>query len=105
MSFAPIVDIGYNYGYYFFHNFEASWVDKSQDYTTPAGMNWNEVWQSRLNFSGNMIPVAYLDGHAKSVNGGMFVSWAEAPDRATYCQTMANRDLFSFWGEWWDATE
>ena len=102
MSFAPDIWIGTNVGYYYFHNFETSWVDKDNDYTSWSW--WNMVWQTRLAHSGNQIPVTYLDGHAKTVNGGKFVSWTEAPDRASYCQAMTNRNLFNFWGEWWDAT-
>lgn len=99
MVFMPEMVQGTDAGQYFFHNFESSWVDKSQDYTT--FLTWNMVWQTRLSHSGQQIPAVYLDGHASKVNGGKFVSWQEAPDRGTYCNLMTQRNLWSFWGQWW----
>ena len=101
MAIMPDMWIGTNVGWYYFHNFEASWVDKSQDYTVWSW--WNIVWQTRLSYTGNTINAIFLDSHAKSVNGSKFISWAEAPDRATYCSLMDSRNLWAFWGKWWQS--
>lgn len=99
MAAMPTMWIGSDVGWYFFRVFQASWVDKSQEYTTWSW--WNMVWQTRLSHSGNNMPAVYLDGHANKVNGGKFVSWQEAPDRASYCAAMDSRNLWAFWGHWW----
>jgi prepilin-type N-terminal cleavage/methylation domain-containing protein len=99
-AFTTNVNIGAPYGWYWQANYESSWAEETTD-TDPGSSGWNQVWSSRLYSSGNQIPVTYLDGHAAKVNSGKFVSWAEAPDRATYCADMTNRDLFAFWGQWW----
>jgi prepilin-type N-terminal cleavage/methylation domain-containing protein len=101
-AFTTNVNIGAPYGWYWQANYESSWAEETSD-TDPGSSGWNQVWSSRLYSSGNQIPVSYLDGHAGKVNGGKFVSWAEAPDRTTYCNDMTNRNLFAFWGQWWTA--
>jgi len=102
MAFSTNVNIGAPFGWYWQANYESSWVETESD-TDPGSSGWNQVWSSRLYSSGNQIPVAYLDGHANKVNRGKFISWDEAPDRATYCNDMTNRDLFAFWGAWWQS--
>ncbi len=99
-AFTTNVNIDAPFGWYWQANYESSWVEDTTD-TDPGSSGWNQVWSSRLYSSGNQIPVSYLDGHASKVNHGKFVSWAEAPDRTTYCNDMTNRDLFAFWGQWW----
>ena len=76
----------------------------SHDYTE---WSWyNNVYQTRLFHSGGTsIPVAYLDGHAGRAKKDKFISWDEAPDRATWFQLMTDRKLFRFWGNTWSATE
>ena len=101
MAVMPDMWIGTDVGWYYFHNFEASWVDKSQDYTDWSW--WNIVWQTRLSYTGYSIPALFLDSHAAKVNGSKFVSWQEAPDRQTYCNAMDSRNLWAFWGKWWQA--
>ena len=49
--------------------------------------------------------MAYLDGHAGKINRSKFISWDEAPDRATWVKLMMERNLFHFWGNTWSATE
>ncbi len=103
MAFAPIMWAGTDVGWYYLRNYEASWIDTSQDYTT---WSWyNNVWQTRLFHSGNNIPVAFLDGHAKTVHRDKFITWDEAPDRATWVKLMQERNLFHFWGNTWSPTE
>jgi prepilin-type N-terminal cleavage/methylation domain-containing protein len=87
---------GTNVGWYYFRNYEASWPDMSQEYTS---WTWyNQVWQTRLAHSGQKIPVAYADSHAGKVGKDKFISWAEAPDVSTYCTAYTNRKLDKFWG-------
>jgi prepilin-type N-terminal cleavage/methylation domain-containing protein len=102
-AFTTNVNIDSPYGWYWEANYEASWAEETTD-TDPGSSGWNQVYSSRLYSSGNTIPVSFLDGHASHVNSGKFVSWAEAPDRTTYCNDMTNRNLFNFWGEWWSST-
>jgi prepilin-type N-terminal cleavage/methylation domain-containing protein len=102
-AFTTNVNIGAPYGWYWEANYESSWAEETSD-TDPGSSGWNQVWSSRLYSSGYQIPVSYLDGHAGKVNSGKFVSWAEAPDRTTYCNDMTNRNLFAFWGQWWTNT-
>ena len=103
MSFIPIMWAGTNVGWYYIRNYESSWIDTSQDYTD---WSWyNDAWQTRLFHSGNTIPVAYLDGHVGKINRSKFISWDEAPDRATWVKLMTERNLFRFWGNTWSATE
>jgi prepilin-type N-terminal cleavage/methylation domain-containing protein len=102
LAFSTNVNIGSLFGWYWQANYESSWAEETSD-TDPGSSGWNQVWSSRLYSSGNQIPCAYLDGHAGKVNGGKFVSWAEAPDRNTYCNDMTNRNLFAFWGSWWQS--
>ncbi len=103
MSFIPDMWQGSNVGWYYVRNYQASWVDMSQEYTN---FSWyNSAWQTRLFHSGNTIPVAYLDGHAGRINRSKFVSWDEAPDVATWYQVMTARNLFKFWGNTWSTTQ
>ena len=103
MAFAPTMWMGTNVGWYYLRNYEASWVDMSQDYQS---WSWyNNVWQTRLFHAGGQIPVAYLDGHAGKINRSKFISWDEAPDRATWYKIMQDRNLFHFWGNTWSSTE
>lgn len=100
MAFSTNVNIGAPYGWYWEANYESSWAEETTD-TDPGSSGWNQVWSSRLYSSGNQIPCDYLDGHAGKVNSGKFISWAQAPDRTTYCNDMTNENLFNFWGMWW----
>ncbi len=96
VAYMPDIWAGTNVGWYYFRNYQANWVDMSQDYTD---WSWyNEVWQTRLAHAGQKIPVVYGDTHAGKVGRGVFVSWDEAPDRATLCQIMTDRNLDKFWG-------
>jgi prepilin-type N-terminal cleavage/methylation domain-containing protein/prepilin-type processing-associated H-X9-DG protein len=103
MHFAPIMWQGTNVGWYYLRNYEASWIDTSQEYTD---WSWyNNVWQTRLSHSGNQIPVAYLDGHVGKVGRNKFISWDEAWGRADWDRLMRERNLYRFWGNTWSATE
>lgn len=103
MAFMPNMWAGTNVGWYYLRNYEASWIDDSQDYTD---WSWyNQVWQTRLFHSGGTIPVAYLDGHVGKVNKGKFITWTEAPDRAQWDKLMTERGLYHFWGNTWSPTE
>jgi prepilin-type N-terminal cleavage/methylation domain-containing protein len=87
---------GTNVGWYYFRNYQANWIDTSQDYTDFT--YYNQVWQTRLAHSGKNIPVVYADSHAGKANRGKFVSWDEAPGRGELCTIMAQRGLDKFWG-------
>jgi prepilin-type N-terminal cleavage/methylation domain-containing protein len=103
MHFAPIMWAGTNVGWYYLRNYEASWIDTSQEY---SDWSWyNNVWQTRLVHSGNNIPVAYLDGPAGKANRGKFITWDEAPSRADWDRLMRERNLYRFWGNTWSPTE
>jgi len=103
MSFAPIMWAGTDVGWYYLRNYAACWIDTSRDYNT---WSWyNNVWQTRKFHSGEQIPVAFLDGHAGRANRSKFISWDEAPDRATWYNIMRDRKLFRFWGNTWSPTE
>ncbi|HLV79136.1 MAG TPA: prepilin-type N-terminal cleavage/methylation domain-containing protein [Chthonomonadaceae bacterium] len=103
MSFIPIMWAGTNVGWYYIRNYDASWIDTSQDYNTWSWYNCS--WQTRLFHSGEKIPVAYLDGHAGKIGREKFISWNEAPDRGTWYNLMQQRNLFHFWGNTWSPTE
>jgi len=95
-AFMPDIWAGTNVGWYYFRNYQANWIDTSQDYTD---WSWyNEVWQTRLAHAGKNIPVVYGDSHAGKANRGKFVSWDEAPDRTKLCQIMTQRGIDKFWG-------
>lgn len=87
---------GTSVGWYYFRNYEASWINDAQEYTTFS--YYNQVWQTRLAHSGRKIPTAYLDSHAGKVGKEKFITWAEAPGRSQYCTIFANRNLDKFWG-------
>jgi prepilin-type N-terminal cleavage/methylation domain-containing protein len=94
---------GTSVGWYYFRNYEANWIDTSQEYTD---WSWyNQVWQTRLAHSGNAIPTVYGDSHAGKATRGKFISWDEAPDRGTLCQLMRDKGLDKFWGMAGDATK
>lgn len=59
------------------------------------------MWDARQGYPNYKLVVSYADGHAKKVGSEKFISWAEAPDQATYCNLMQQRDLFKFWGMVW----
>jgi prepilin-type N-terminal cleavage/methylation domain-containing protein/prepilin-type processing-associated H-X9-DG protein len=103
MAFMPNMWAGTNVGWYYLRNYEASWIDDSQDYNT---WSWyNQVWQTRLFHAGGTIPAAYLDGHVGKVNKGKFITWKEAPGRSQWNNLMTSRNLYRFWGNTWSATE
>jgi len=102
----PVTWAGTDVGYYFFHNYEASWVDTDNNYTSWTW--WNQVWQTRLFHGGQQIPTVYLDSHANKVNRGKFISWDETAtygdSRQGYCALMDSKNLWPFWGKWWTPT-
>lgn len=103
MHFIPIMWAGTDVGWYYIRNYSSSWIDTSQDY---SDWSWyNNVWQTRLFHSGNTIPCLYLDGHAGKIKKDKFITWDEAPDRATWDKLMRERNLYRFWGNTWSATE
>jgi hypothetical protein len=92
----PNMWAGTNVGWYYFRNYQANWVDTSGEYTD---WSWyNQVWQTRFAHSGKQIPTSFGDTHAGKARTGQFVSWDEAPDRATLCSIMRDRGLDKFWG-------
>jgi len=103
IAFVPNMWQGTQVGWYYIRNYQASWIDTSQDYTSFS--YYNQVWQTRLFHSGGAIPVAYLDGHAGKIKRDKFISWDEAPDSATWYSLMQQRNLFRVWGNPWSATE
>src|SRR5580693_7680957 len=102
----PVTWEGTDVGYYFFHNYEASWVDTDNNYTSWTW--WNEVWQTRLFHGGMQIPTVYLDSHGNKVNRGKFISWDQTStygdSRQGYCALMDSENLWPFWGKWWTPT-
>jgi prepilin-type N-terminal cleavage/methylation domain-containing protein len=103
MAFAPNMWQGTAVGWYYLRNYQASWIDTSQDYNS---FSWyNQVWQTRLFHSGQTIPVVYLDGHAGKAKRDKFISWNEAPGLMDWYNLMVKRDLFRFWGNTWSATQ
>ncbi|CAN5598182.1 hypothetical protein BH11ARM2_BH11ARM2_34810 [soil metagenome] len=102
-AYLPEMWQGTNVGWYYFRNYQANWVDMSQEYTDYSW--YNEVWQTRLAHAGKNIPVVYGDSHAGKAKRGQFVSWDEAPDRTTLCQIMRDRKIDKFWGMGGDATQ
>ena len=94
--YMPNMWAGTSVGWYYFRNYQANWIDTSQEYSS---WTWyNQVWQTRLAHAGRQIPTVYGDSHAGKARRGQFVSWDEAPDRATLCTIMADRKLDKFWG-------
>ncbi|MFN3682785.1 MAG: prepilin-type N-terminal cleavage/methylation domain-containing protein, partial [Fimbriimonadaceae bacterium] len=102
-AFMPNMWAGTNVGWYYFRHYQASWVDTSREYTS---WSWyNQVWQTRLAHAGKQIPTVYGDSHAGKVGPSKFITWDEAPDRATYCTLLEQRGLDRFWGGYGDATK
>jgi hypothetical protein len=98
----PAMWAGTNVGWYYFQHYRASWIDTSREYTE---WSWyNAVWQTRLAHSGRKIPTVYGDSHAGKVGREKFISWADAPDSATYCRMMSSSKLDRFWGGYGDPT-
>ncbi|HEY0867235.1 MAG TPA: prepilin-type N-terminal cleavage/methylation domain-containing protein [Fimbriimonas sp.] len=95
----PSIWAGTNVGWYYFRNYQASWIDTSTD---PGEWSWwNHVWQTRLSHNGNQIPTLFLDSHAGKARRGHFVSWDDAWTRDEYCAFMDSHDLWKYWGKWW----
>jgi prepilin-type N-terminal cleavage/methylation domain-containing protein len=96
-AFMPNMWQGTNVGWYYFRNYEASWIDDSREY---SAFSWyNQVWQTRLAHAGQRIPVVYADSHAGKAGKDKFITWNQAPNRAAYCTQYYQRNLHKFWGD------
>jgi prepilin-type N-terminal cleavage/methylation domain-containing protein len=101
--YMPNIWAGTSVGWYYFRNYQASWIDDSQDYSS---WSWyNQVWQTRLAHAGKRIPTVYADTHAGKVGKDKFITWTQAPGTAQYCALYASRGLDRFWGGFGDGTK
>jgi prepilin-type N-terminal cleavage/methylation domain-containing protein len=84
-----------------FYAFDASWPIWMDRYGSD-GFYWEQlVWDGRKQYPNARFNGAFADGSARKFGREKFLSRTEAPDRATYCQLMQDKDLFKFWGRPW----
>lgn len=100
IAFVPNVWGGTQVGWYYIRAYQANWIDPSN--TVGTWSYYNTVWDTRLFFSGNKIPVANADGSAGKIGRAQFIDWNQAPDRATYCQWDESTGK-KYWGPYWNA--
>lgn len=100
MMIAPTQYGNLPFSWMYFQSLPASRPYIDQYYT--SSLNWyNLVWDARKRWGGRMN-AGYVDGHVGKFGREMFVSSAEAPNNAAYCQFRANHPVMdNFWGPYW----
>jgi prepilin-type N-terminal cleavage/methylation domain-containing protein len=100
LAFAPDVWGGTAVGWYYLRAYEANWIDPSN---TVGTWSWyNEIWDTRLFFTGSSIPVARADGSASKIKRDAFIDWNQAPDTETYCAWDTTVGM-NTWGPFWNS--
>ena len=95
-----------NWSWFRFLAYDASWP-VADAYAN--GFSWNQlIYDGRKQYGKRFIG-AYSDGHAAKFGDEKFVktyvnnpSQSEATSYSGWCTAMQNRDLFQFWGSYWN---